>query len=126
MKKDELTLSSLGKTWLIDLDGTVVKHNGYLIDGHDTFLQGAEEFLKNIPKKDTLIILTAREEKYREVTLSFLEENGIEYDHVIFDLPAGERILVNDTKPKGLETAVAVNIERDKGIDFSYMEDDAL
>ena len=126
MKKDELTLSVLGKTWLIDLDGTVVKHNGHLADGHDTLLPGAEEFLKSIPEKDILIILTARKEEYREMTLSFLEENGIAYDHVIFNLPAGERILVNDIKPKGLKTAVAMNIERDKGIDFGYREDATL
>lgn len=126
MKNDNLTLSALGRTWLIDLDGTVVKHNGHLIDGHDTFLQGAREFLKGIPKGDTLIILTAREEKYRELTLSFLKENGIAYDLVVFDLPTGERILVNDIKPKGLRTAVAVNIERDRGIDFGYREDRSL
>lgn len=123
MRKDKLTLSTLGKTWLIDLDGTVVKHNGHLADGYDTFLPGAEEFIKSIPKKDILIILTARKEEYREMTLSFLKENGIEYDYVIFNLPAGERILVNDIKPKGLKTAVAVNIERDRGIDFDYVED---
>lgn len=126
MKKDELVLSTLGKTWLIDLDGTVVKHNGHMTDGYDTFLPGAEEFLKSIPEDDILIILTARKEEYRKRTLSFLEENGIAYDHLIFNLPAGERILVNDIKPKGLKTAVAMNIERDKGIDFSYREDVAL
>ena len=126
MKEDDLVLSSLGKTWLIDFDGTVVKHNGHLIDGYDTFLQGSEEFLKKIPEMDTLIIMTAREEKFREMTLSFLEENEIRYDYIIFNLPAGERILVNDIKPKGLKTSVAVNIERDKGIRFRYRESSDL
>ena len=40
MKKNELLLSTLGHTWIFDLDGTIVKHNGYLIDGKDTLLPG--------------------------------------------------------------------------------------
>lgn len=36
---DVLTLSTLPKTWIFDLDGTLVKHNGYKIDGHDTLLE---------------------------------------------------------------------------------------
>ena len=43
-----LTLSALCHTWVLDLDGTVVKHNRYKIDGYDSFLKGAEELLKNI------------------------------------------------------------------------------
>ena len=31
-----MTLSTLSKTWIFDLDGTIVKHNGYKIDGYDT------------------------------------------------------------------------------------------
>ena len=27
--KQNITLSPLGHTWLLDLDGTIVKHNGY-------------------------------------------------------------------------------------------------
>jgi hypothetical protein len=36
-------------------------------------------------------------------------------NHIIFNLPLGERIVVNDKKPAGLETAVAWNVERNKG-----------
>ena len=47
MSRDEYRLSPLGKTWILDIDGTIVKHNGYKIDGHDTLLLGAKEFLQN-------------------------------------------------------------------------------
>ena len=57
---NDLILSALGHTWILDLDGTVVKHNGYKIDGTDTFLDGAETFLRNIPQKDMVIFLTSR------------------------------------------------------------------
>lgn len=46
--EEVITLSPLGKTWILDLDGTLVKHNGYKLDGHDTLLPGAKDFLKQI------------------------------------------------------------------------------
>jgi 23S rRNA G2445 N2-methylase RlmL len=48
-----------------------------------------------------------------QMTERFLAENGIRYDHIICNAPFGERILINDSKPSGLQTAVAVNIDRD-------------
>ena len=39
---NEIVMSTLPKTWILDLDGTVVKHNGYKIDGEDTLLSGAK------------------------------------------------------------------------------------
>lgn len=111
-QENRLTLSTLGHTWILDLDGTIVKHNGYKIDGFDSFLDGAKEFLGNIPEGDMVIFLTSREEAYREQTERFLAENGVRYEHIIFSVPYGERILMNDRKPSGLQTAIAVNCER--------------
>lgn len=114
MYDEVIELSPLGKTWILDLDGTLVKHNGYKLDGHDTLLPGTEEFLKNITPEDMVIIVTSRKENVREETLAFLEQNHIRFDHIIWNAPYGERIVVNDKKPSGLSTAVAVNVERDK------------
>jgi len=110
-----IILSSLGHVWLIDLDGTILKHNGYKIDGADSLLPGAGEFLANLPPGDKIIFLTSRERKYENITREFLDHNGIRYDGIIFNLPYGERILINDMKPSGLKTALCVNIERDDG-----------
>lgn len=52
-------ISSLGKTWIFDLDGTLVKHNGYKTDGKDTWLNGAKEFLLEIPETDKIVLLTS-------------------------------------------------------------------
>lgn len=106
---DILELSCLGHTWIIDLDGTLLKHNGYLLDGKDTFLEGAKEFLDRIPKKDMVVLMTSRKEEYKEITLRFLEENAVHYDHIIFGCPYGERIIVNDNKPSGLHTGCTYN-----------------
>ena len=106
-------MSSLGKTWLFDLDGTIVKHNGYKIDGEDTLLAGAKEFLNNLPNEDKIIFLTSRTDEYKINTLKFLEDNEIRYDEIVFNLPYGERILVNDNKPSGLKTSYGINTKRD-------------
>lgn len=114
MKGNQLVLSPLRHTWILDLDGTIVKHNGYKIDGFDCFLDGAKEFLDSIPEGDMIIFLTSRKETEKQQTERFLAENGVRYEHIIFEVPYGERILVNDRKPSGLQTAIAVNCKRDE------------
>lgn len=111
---ETLVLSTLPKTWIFDIDGTLVKHNGYKIDGYDTLLSGVKEYMASIPAEDKIIILTSRTDEYREMTLSFLCNNHIRYDEILFNMPYGERILVNDRKPSGLEMSVAINIDRDE------------
>ena len=123
---EKLVLSTLGHTWILDLDGTIVKHNGYIIDGKDSLLSGVAAFLKRIPKKDMIIFLTSRTEEYREETIQFLEMNDIRFNHIIFNIPYGERILINDRKPSGLDTAVAVNCERNDDCKIDFLEDKEL
>ena len=110
----ELELSTLAKTWMFDIDGTLVKHNGYKTDGYDSLLPGAAEYIKGISERDRIIFLTSRTEEYREQTIRFLMDNGIRFDEIIFNLPYGERILVNDRKPSGIDMSIAVNLDRDK------------
>ena len=112
-EKDKLILSTLPKSWIFDLDGTIVKHNGYKTDGKDSLLPGAKEYLDELPAEDRIIIFTSRTREYKEITLAFLQEQGVRYDDILFDMPMGERVVVNDIKPSGLETAIALNIERD-------------
>lgn len=123
--KQRITLSPLGHTWIFDLDGTLVKHNGYKEEG-ETLLPGAKELIGSIPNEDLIIIITARKEEYREETDAFLHENGIRYDHIIFEAPYGERIVVNDRKPSGLDMSVAVNIDRDDVSNLTFDIDEEL
>ena len=112
--------SSLTKTWLFDVDGTLVKHNGYKIDGYDTLLDGVKEFFAKIPLEDKIVLLTARKDEYLEDLKNFLTENGLRYDYVLTNMPMGERILVNDRKPSGLDMAFAINKNRDEKLEFNY------
>jgi len=123
MKPTKLSLSSLQKTWILDLDGTLVTHNGYKTNG-DEFLPGAKEFLLNIPQNDFILILTAREEEARPVTEQFFNENGIRYDLILFEIPMGERILFNDSKPSGLKMSYAIECNRDEGLEQLYISID--
>jgi hypothetical protein len=108
-------LSTLNHTWFIDLDGTILEHNGYLL-GEDKLLPGVKEFWANIPADDYVVITTGREKKYQDKTLDFLTKNNLRYDAALFGLPLGERIIINDTKPEGLKTALAWNVKRNKGL----------
>lgn len=112
--EDSLKVSRLGKTWVLDLDGTIVKHNGYKMDGRDSLLDGAMEFLDSISSEDMVIFLTSRTRDHKEMTEQFLMEHHIRYDQIIYHAPYGERILVNDRKPSGLMMAIAVNTDRDR------------
>lgn len=114
MSSTELILSTLAKTWIFDLDGTIVKHNGYKTDGEDSMLPGAKEYLDAIPPQDKIIIFTSRREEYRDKTLRFLADQGVRYDTILFEMPMGERIVVNDRKPSGLDMAVSLNMDRDQ------------
>lgn len=110
----ELTVSALPKTWILDLDGTLVIHNGYK-NGEDKLLPGVKELFAQIPSTDYILILTARSDETIEETKLFLNKNGLRYNAILNQLPVGERILINDRKPSGLNMAYAINQNRDEG-----------
>lgn len=111
---EALVLSTLPKTWVFDLDGTLLKHNGYKIDGADTVLPGTLEYLATIPSEDKIVIFTSRTDEFKQMTIDFLRDSGVRYDEILFNMPMGERILVNDRKPSGLDMSVAINMDRDE------------
>lgn len=112
--------SPLNKTWILDVDGTIVKHNGYKIDGFDTLLDGVKEFYEKIPAEDKIVLLTARKDEFLESLKDFLKANNLRYDYILTDMPMGERILVNDRKPSGLDMAFAFNKNRDEKFVINY------
>lgn len=122
----EIEMSTLPKTWILDLDGTIVKHNGYKIGGTDILLEGADRLLSQIKENDMVIFITSRKREYQEMTERFLDGQGIRYDHIIYEAPYGERILINDRKPSGLAMAYAINTKRDEAWEDKIAENPAL
>lgn len=99
------------KTYFIDIDGTIFKHLT------NQLLDGAKEFLDNIYENDDMIILTtARHDTESKSTEEALAKYGIEYDMILYNLGNDERILINDTKLSGKQTAYSLNVERNKGL----------
>ncbi len=120
-----LEFSSLPKTWILDIDGTLVIHNGHL-HGGDVLLDGVKEFYSKIKDNDTVILLTARKGLYLEQLKDFLKTHGLRYDYLLCDMPMGERILVNDDKPSGLKTAYAVSKKRDEPLNIDFVINESL
>jgi hydroxymethylpyrimidine pyrophosphatase-like HAD family hydrolase len=104
-------------TWILDLDGTLVKHNGHLTND-ENILPGVLDFFNKI-QNDFIIITTARSEKYKKQTIDFLKKNGLRFDVILFNLPPGERVLINDQKPDGTNTSYSFNVERNKGLNIN-------
>lgn len=138
----------LDKTWFVDLDGTVLKHrtndeidsfiNKYGKKSHleEVPLVDRIRFFRNLPKSSSIIITTARLEHQREHTLRTLDHLKIPYNNIIFNIPSGPRVVVNDIKPPltvgnkhYLDTAYALNVDRnvnpvgkseESDIEYSY------
>lgn len=115
----KLKLSPLGHTWFLDLDGTIVQHNGHKTHGKDILLPETEHFFKELPPEDKVVFTTSRTLEEKEQTEAFLKEHKIPFHDIVYGLPFGERILINDKKPSGLITAYALNTQRD---DFPLIE----
>ncbi len=115
MNEQLLTVSGLPKTWILDIDGVILRHNGYRV-GKDALLPGVREFWNNIGPDDIVIIVSARHSSLRDATINKLAEHGLRIDYALFGLPVGERILINDNKPSGLVMGHAVNLTRDIGL----------
>ena len=109
-------------TIILDIDGTLVKHHGTSQTArHDAeVLPGVIDKLNEWDAKGyNIILMTGRRESTRELTESQLLEAGIFYDQLIMGIGGGQRVLVNDLKPADSnfgDTAVAVQLERNKGI----------
>ena len=108
------------KTVFIDIDGTVLKHNGDLstqINSDCSVLNGVIEKFNEWNRKGYHIVLTTgRKECMRELTQRQLQKFGLFYDQLVMGLPRGQRVLINDTKPDMESTAVAFTVKRNKGI----------
>lgn len=113
------------KTIFIDLDGVIFKQG----DTWPGVLKSDDEAQPNPGVRDRLtlwhmqghriVITTARPSAYRYRTERQLEAHGLLFHEVIYDLPTGQRILINDAKPEAaaVPMAIAVNLERDAGLE---------
>ncbi len=110
------------KTIICDIDGTLVMHESPVIntapDHKLRICSGVLEKFKEWDRKGYYIVLiTGRKESLRENTIRQLSEVGIFYDQLVMGVGGGPRTLINDMKEDGTQTAFAINVERDKGLE---------
>jgi hypothetical protein len=115
------------KTIFCDIDGTLLKHHG---DGClYKAMKNPPELLPNVIEtidrwkynEYRVILTTGRPESMRKRTEEQLDMVGIFYDMLIMGLPHGERVVVNDSKPKLHDTAIGIVVERNKGFSEEHM-----
>ena len=127
-------LENLNKTWFVDIDGTslnhktneeldeIIQNNNMESHLHETPIIDAISFINNLPKKDRVILTTARENRHLAHTIRALHHFNIRYNKIVDELGAGPRVVINDIKPAGaagnsqdFDTAYAINVSRDQG-----------
>lgn len=107
-------------TYFVDIDGTIFKYRKF--ETYETSkaepIDSTVEYLNKVSEEGHMIILTtARPEYLRDHTVVELHENGVPYHELIMGVERGPRYLINDMDPnKPGERAIAINVERDKGI----------
>jgi phosphoglycolate phosphatase-like HAD superfamily hydrolase len=108
------------KTIFLDIDGTLLKHQGGLSQIAATppvLLDGVHEKLDEWDKKGyRIILITGRKESMREITKNQLKQVGIYYDRLIMGVGNGPRFLINDTSAEGEDTAFGITVKRNNGI----------
>lgn len=118
------------KTLFLDIDGTLLEHPGTLSQILLTeqlqprFLFGVEPLPGVREKLDQwnaqghrIILTTGRPESMRAFTQQQLDRAGIFYDQLVMGITGGERVLINDRKPSGEDTARAINVDRNVGLE---------
>jgi len=122
MQKDIISSSSIKKTIICDIDGTLCKHVGaastYARSSNMSELPNTIQAINTWDRLGyNVILITGRKESLRNITMHQLTELGVVFDQLIMGVGPGNRILINDKKPNGeLNTCYAMNVVRNKGL----------
>jgi hypothetical protein len=109
------------KVIFLDIDGCLLKHHGghssSLKDNETVLLPGVKEKLDEWEVAGYYVVITTgRRECLRDFTIKQLAESGVVYDQLVMGLGRGERIVINDKKSDGSNSATAICIDRNEGI----------
>ena len=108
-------------TIFCDLDGTLWEQGdptelakpGY----QHKIIHGTVDKVREWDSKGYKIILTiGRKESLRDVTVKQLSFAGIIYDQLVMGIGGGSRVLINDMRPNGDQSAFVFQPKRNEGI----------
>jgi NDP-sugar pyrophosphorylase family protein len=107
------------KTYLLDLDGTVLMHaHKYSnLSRVPELCPGVKEALDEIDSRgDKIILMSARKESARKITESILNELSVPFDQLVLNVGQGCRVIVNDkSTPRAESRCRAVDVIADAG-----------
>jgi len=104
--------------FICDIDGVLVKNGAEFFKPYWGELGGIKENIELInqlyDKGNQILLLTSRNENFREKTIQQLNKFGIKYHRLIMDCYHGKRVIINDySKSNSCPSAIAINIKRD-------------
>lgn len=106
-------------TIITDIDGTLFDHageEGYSFESKPT--PGAVEKMKEWERLGyCIMVISARPEYEYWATMRQLNQWGMPWHKLVLGLGSGKRFLINDTKPHTKDTAQAIVVERDSGLE---------
>lgn len=109
------------ETIILDVDGCIFRHKerGPICQWftQEELLPGvADQFEVWESRSAVIILMTARPECVRDILEEALLSHGIFWNQLIMGVGHGTRVLINDVKPGGVDSAVAINLPRNKGL----------
>lgn len=117
--EDWLSYKKQFATIFLDIDGVIVEHSSkhfppYI--GQSKPIINNLKYLKSLSKdKVEIILVTSREEEYREQTEAELERLGLKYKQLVMGLNHNKRIIVNDySSTNEYRNCDAINIKRNE------------
>lgn len=105
-------------TLFIDLDGVICRHSASHFPpyyGETEAIPENLDILKQLRStgKFQIVITTARQEKYREITENQLKDFNLEYDYLLMGMHHSKRIIINDYgKSNPYKSCDAINLKR--------------
>ena len=109
------------KTLFVDIDGVVVGASSNYMKPFLGETEGLRENIDTLNKlydtgKVSVVMTTARFEKYRELTENQLDREGLKYHNLIMGLPHAKRIVINDFAASNpYPSCEAINLVRNTG-----------
>jgi len=129
--KEWRSYTSQYSTLFVDLDGVIVLNSAQFSDPKWGTTEGITENIEVLNRlhqtgKVHIVITTARSEAFRDITSQQLSRLGVQYDSIIFGLPHGKRIVVNDYAPSNpFKSCDSINIRRNS-TDLKEMLEDSI
>jgi hypothetical protein len=112
------------ETIFVDLDGTLILFNLEPERVTDRIIMSTMSYL--IQKKAEghwIVCTTARNKEHADLAIKNASIPLDFFDKIIYDLPMGKRILINDSKEGSSPSAEVIVLVRDKGMEEFYMNE---